>query len=164
MVEVVLVEVHPVMVLKVVEVLEHYISIMLFQFHREVIQLQLVVVARVIVAPLSALLVVHHHFLLHILLPVVVEVELDIAPMEGPEDLVVVLEMGQEVLGLLQELPEVVQMHLPLLLVGEIPVVEHHLLQMAEIIFLLLVVVVLDKVHHLLLIKAPHKVAPVEMV
>ena len=157
-------EVDPVMVLKVVEVLEHYISIMLIQFHREVIQIQLVVVARVIVAPLSALLVVHHHFLHHILLPVVVEGELDIAPMEGPEDLVVVLEMGQEVLGLLQELPEVVQMHLPLLLVGEIPVVEHHLLQMAEIIFLLPVVVVLDKVHHLLLIKAPHKVAPVVMV
>ena len=164
MVEVVLVEVHPVMVLKVVEVLEHYISIMLFQFHREVIQLQLVVVARVIMGLLKALVEMHQNFLLHILLLVAVVVELDIAPPEVPEDLVVVLEMGQEVLGLLQELPEVVQAQTLLVLVGEIPVVEHHLLEMPEIIFLLLVVVVLDKLHQMLLIKAPDKVAPVVMV
>ena len=164
MVEVVLVEVHPVMVLKVVEVLEHYISIMLFQLHREVIQLQLVVVARVILGPLKPLMVVHHHFLLHILLLVVVVVELDIALPENPEDLVVVLEMGQEVVVDQQVLVEVVQAQTLLVLVGEIPVVVHQLLQITEIIFLLLVVVVLDKLHQMLLIKAPDKVAPVVMV
>ena len=130
----------------------------------EVIQLQLVVVARVILALLKALVEMHHHSLLHILLLVEVVVELDMTPQEAPEDLVVVVEVGQEVVGLLRELPEVAQMQTLLVLVGGIPVVTHHPVQMVQLISLLVVAVVLDKLAQMLLIKAPDKVPPVVMV
>ena len=87
--------------------------------------------------------------------------------MAFPEDLVEVVDKGlrvAETVELEVELPDVVQVKVPLVLVGEIPVEMLQLLQMVEVIILLLVVVVLVLLHKMLLIKAPDKVVPVVLV
>ena len=84
--------------------------------------------------------------------------------MAFPEDLVEVVDKGLRVAEQPekdQELPEVVQMQIPLVLVGEMMAETLQLVQMVEIIILLLVVVVLVLLHKMLLIKAPDKVVPV---
>ena len=87
--------------------------------------------------------------------------------MAFPEDLVEVLDKGLRVAEQQvqhQELPEVVQIKIPLLLVGDMMVELLQLLQMVELIILLLVVVVLVLLEQILLIKAPDKAGLVVMV
>tara|TARA_Y100000004_G_C8833132_1_gene377078 strand:+ start:39 stop:302 length:264 start_codon:yes stop_codon:yes gene_type:complete len=87
--------------------------------------------------------------------------------MAFPEDLVEVVDKGLRVAEQAekeQELPEVVQMQIPLLLVGDMMVEMLQLLQMVELIILLLVAVVLVLLEQMLLIKAPDKAGLVVMV
>ena len=87
--------------------------------------------------------------------------------MAFPEDLVEVVDKGLRVAEQAekeQELPEVVQIKIPPLLVGDMMVEMLQLLQMVEVIILLLVVVVLVLLEQMLLIKAPDKAGLVVMV
>ena len=87
--------------------------------------------------------------------------------MAFPEDLVEVVDKGLRVAEQAekeQELPEVLPVQIPLVLVGEMMVEPLQLLQMVQIIILLLVVVVLVLLEQMLLIKAPDKAGLVVMV
>tara|TARA_Y100000114_G_scaffold31604_1_gene27196 strand:- start:117 stop:380 length:264 start_codon:yes stop_codon:yes gene_type:complete len=87
--------------------------------------------------------------------------------MAFPEDLVEVLDKGLRVAEQAekeQELPEVVQIKIPLLLVGDMMVELLQLMQMVELIILLVAVVVLVLLEQILLIKAPDKAGLVVMV